>query len=211
MSIKRLRSSFAARAPATLPPVRSGSVAPTVPVPRSGDPTASPAALRSVAAAVRAPATQPPFLPPFRSGGAVPTVVPTPQRVDLPLALRTLRRPYRRSAPAVRRRPSSRHRGAEICRCRCARSVDPAALPLRRRGANRRPDAAARLSAAAGALRLPLPLLSLTYASGCLCPWRQPRPRLDAARKGIARASTVRVHTIHAQAVRICAVRVRAS
>ena len=108
---------------------------------RSVDPTALPLrrrgaerrlgapAHRSVAGTARAPAT----LPPFRSGTASPTIVPvrgasvltvvqTPQRVDLPLPLRALRRTYRRCAPAVRRRPSSRSHGASIFRCHCARS-----------------------------------------------------------------------------------------
>ena len=80
-------------------------------VTRSGDPAALPlrrrgtdrrpgtAARRSAdTAAARAPAT----LPPFRSGGAVPTVVPVPQRVNLLLPLRALRQPRRRSAPAAR-------------------------------------------------------------------------------------------------------------
>ena len=43
------------------------------------------AARRSAAAAAHAPTT----LSPFRFGGAVPTVVPVPRRVDLPLPLRT--------------------------------------------------------------------------------------------------------------------------
>ena len=89
----------------------------------------SQSAHRSAAGAARAPAT----LPPFRSGTASPTIVPvrgasvltvvqTPQHVDLPLPLRALRRTYRRCAPAVRRRPSSRSHGASIFRCHCARS-----------------------------------------------------------------------------------------
>ena len=92
--------------------------------------------------------------PPFRSSGAVTTAVLTPQRVDLPLPLWVLQRRCRRSAPAMRCRPSSQSRGTSICRCHCARSVDPTALPLRRRGADRRLDAAAHRSAA-GAARAP--------------------------------------------------------
>ena len=92
-------------------------------------------ARQSSAAAARAPATPPPFC----SGSAVPTVLPAPRRVDLPLPLRALRRSYRRSAPAARCRPSSLSRGALICHCRCVRSGDPVAFPLRRHGANHRP------------------------------------------------------------------------
>ena len=55
------------------------------------------AARRSAAATAGAPAT----LPPFRSGGAVPTVVPVLQRVDLPLPLRALWRPHRCPDPAA--------------------------------------------------------------------------------------------------------------
>ena len=162
---------------------------------RSVDPTALPlrrrgadrrldaAAHRSAAGAARAPANP----PPFRSGSASPTivpvrgasvltVVPTPQRVDLPLLLRALRRTYRRSTPAVRRRPSSRSRGASIYRCHCALSGDPTALPLRRLGADRRPDAAARRSAAAAA-RAPA-TLSLLH-SGSAAPNNVLVPRGD--------------------------------
>ena len=117
---------------------------------RGADRRLGAAAHRSAAGAARAPANP----PPFRSGSASPTivlvrgasvltVVPTPQRVYLPLPLRALRRTYRRFAPAVRRRPSSRSRGASICRCHCVLSGDPTALPLRWLGADRRPDAAA--------------------------------------------------------------------
>ena len=119
---------------------------------RSGDRTAVPlrrrganrrpnaGARRSATAAARAPTP----LSPFCSGGSVPTVVPVPRRVNLLLPLHALRRPHRRSALAVRCRPSSRHRVALICRCRCARSGDPTAVRLRRRGADRRPCPAAR-------------------------------------------------------------------
>ena len=69
--------------------------------------------------------------PPFRSGSAASTVVPVRWRVDLPFPLRALRRPCRRSAPALRRRLLSWHRSASVCRYCCARSSNPAAVPLR--------------------------------------------------------------------------------
>ena len=73
------------------------------------------------------------------------------QGVYPPLPLCALRRPCRPSAPPARRQPSSRHRSALICRWRCARSGDPTAVRLRRRGADHRPGFAARRSAAAAA------------------------------------------------------------
>ena len=69
--------------------------------------------------------------PPFCSGSAASNVVPVRWRVDLPLPLRALRRPCRRSAPALRRRLLSWHRSASVCRYCCARSSNPAAVPLR--------------------------------------------------------------------------------
>ena len=54
-------------------------------------------------------------------------------------------------APSTRRQPSSKCRSASIFHCRCTRSDDPIAVPLRRRGADRRPGTTARRSAAAAA------------------------------------------------------------
>ena len=160
---------------------------------RSGDPISLPlrrrsadrrpdtAARRSAAAVVGSPAT----LPPFRSSDAVPTVVPVSRHIDLPLPLRALCRPYRPSAQAARCRASSRCRSASICRWHCARSGDPTTVPLRhcvadyrpgprRVSADRRPDTAARRSAAAAA-RAPANLPSLR--SGSASPTVVPVPR----------------------------------
>ena len=126
---------------------------------RSGDPVAfslrrrgadrcpGTAAPRSAAAATRAPAA----LPPFHSGSAAPTDVLVPRGADLPLPLCALRPPCCSPAPAARCRQSSRCHSALISCCHCARSGDPAAVPLWRRGAERRPGAAERRSAAAAA------------------------------------------------------------